>query len=89
MWMTVRKDKNLASVSGLDQPDAEVWHRTPLYIVLKVPGHKFWARHGPGPTHDYAPAGFQVWRLLRVQDLGEIEHCEVSRLVEFPAGRKK
>ena len=80
----VRTDSQLASVGGIDQPDAPIVKRTENILVLKVPGHKYWSQLPPGPTHGYAPAEYQVYSITKTETAGLLETIEAERLVDYP-----
>jgi len=96
MWFTIRKDKQIVSLSGIDQPDGEIVGRSQYgaiapgdLIAIKVPGHKYWSQLPPGPTHSYAPAEFQILRIDETEDIGEVLHCKGEVVLRFLARKEK
>ena len=52
-----------ATLQGIDMPKSKVITWPPGTIVIKVPGHKYWANLPPGPTYRYSPGEYQVYKI--------------------------
>lgn len=53
---------NPIKFSGIEMPASKIVAEQGDYLVVKIPGHKYWIQNPPGPTHAYAPAEFNVLR---------------------------
>lgn len=90
IYVRKNEDGNIshASLSGIEQPDAKVvsWKRQQFeaneeVIVLKVPGHNYWSGRG---EQSYAPAEYQIYKVLKTKWAGLLAIVETERLVDFP-----
>lgn len=63
-WVVTDAEEGIVFRHGIDdgpKPDRIVFQR-PNFIVVKIPGHKYWG--GIGMDQNYAPASFQVYGVL-------------------------
>lgn len=82
-----------ATLSGIGQPKAKVAQyrysksrgKEEGTMVLKVSGHTYWS--GMGLPRSYAPAEYQVYQILHVEDadVRSLERrIEAVRICQFP-----
>ena len=59
-----------------------------VILTLKVPGHSYWS--GIGTGHGYAPAEYQVYRVLWEKRKSPTElHIKTKQLTAFPVRTPK
>jgi len=89
MFLTLRKDTQKVSISGIDQPDADVMQITKDYLAIKVPGRNYTVNMRPGRHTEYIPVEIQVWKIKDQKDYGEVFHLTADKIMEFPANKSK
>ena len=68
-WLTHWPKAKHATKHGVEQPEARVVKAHGDIIVLKVPGFKYsFSAHPTMDGYGYAPAEFQVYRVLEEKD---------------------
>lgn len=82
MFLTLRKDTQKVSVSGVMQPEADLMARTEEYLAIKVPGYSY--KYGVLKSdRSYAPAEIQFWKISEEEDLGQINRIVAERVLDF------
>lgn len=86
MFLTLRKDSQKVSISGIDQPESDVLQIKKDHLAIKVPGRTY-NYVGGGTT--YIPVEIQIWRIQELKDHGEILSITADKIMEFPANKSK
>ena len=89
--IAIHKQRKVATLCGIEMPEATVVKRTANSIVLKVPGHKYWSGRG---WQSYAKAEYQVYTISTTErseigDTDEWEHIKAYPIVQFDAREGK
>ena len=90
MFMTVRKDTQEVSLSGIDQPEGNLIENDNLkIIVVKVPGYNY--RYGSTYREtSYRSPCVQVYQVIKETHNDDLlRHLEVDKITEYSTGRKK
>ena len=89
MFVTVRKDTEKVTISGIDQPESDLMSITETHLAIKVPGRTYRHNMRPGSFSEYLPTEIQIWEISDVADHGKILHIEADKILEFPVNKKK
>ena len=72
-----------AKIHGVDHPPAVVLAKSGEYLVMKIPGHMYWAAIG---SQNYASPEIIVYRIIGLKDDG---YYECQPCISWRNKRKK